>query len=76
MKRFKLLEARKLAGMTQQYIANASGIGRSYYGLIETGKRNPTLKIATNIADVLDMKIADVFPDDVFFANKCYIMKQ
>lgn len=76
MKRLKLLEARKLVGMTQQDIANASGIQRSYYGLIETGQRNPTLSIATKIASVLDMNVADIFPDDVFFANKCYNMKQ
>ena len=76
MKRTSLLNARKTAGMTQQEIAEASGIQRSYYGLIETGQRNPTLKIATKIASALGTDIEHVFPDEIFFANKCYAMKQ
>lgn len=76
MKREKLLVARKNKGMTQEQIANAAGIQRSYYGLIETGQRNPTLKVATQIAKALDENIEYLFPDDVFFANKCYVMKQ
>ena len=75
MKRIDLLKARKSAGMTQHEIAEASGIQRSYYGLIETGQRNPTLKIAKRIASALDTDIEHVFPDEIFFANKCYVMK-
>jgi putative transcriptional regulator len=61
--------------MTQQEVADASGIQRSYYGLIETGHRNPTLKIATRIAKALDSSIEQVFSDEIFFGNKCYIAK-
>lgn len=75
MKRTNLLEARKCACKTQQEIAEASGIQRSYYGLIETGKRNPTLKIAKRIAPALDTDIERVFPDEIFFANRCYDSK-
>lgn len=75
MKRTSLLHARKNAGMTQQELADASGIQRSYYGLIETGQRNPTLRIATKIAAALDTDLEHVFPDEIFFANKCYAMK-
>lgn len=76
MKREQLIKARKSLGMTQADMATAAGVHRSYYGLIETGNRNPTLRIATKIATALDSSIEQLFPDDIFFANKCYEMKQ
>ncbi len=76
MKREQLIKARKSLGMTQADMATAAGVHRSYYGLIENGNRNPTLRIATKIATALDSSIEQLFPDDIFFANKCYEMKQ
>ena len=75
MARTALLQTRKSLGMTQQEVADASGIQRSYYGLIETGHRNPTLKIATQIAKALNSNIEQVFSNEIFFANKCYTTK-
>lgn len=75
MKREQLIKARKRLGMTQADIAAEAGVHRSYYGLIENGSRNPTLRIATNIATALNSNIEQLFPNDVFFANKCYDMK-
>lgn len=75
MKRTALIEARKQSGMTQEELSNASGVGRSYYSLIETGIRNPTLGIALKIATALDKNIGELFPDEIFFANKCYDTK-
>lgn len=46
MKREELIKVRKSLGLTQADMAAAAGVHRSYYGLIENGNRNPTLKIA------------------------------
>lgn len=76
MKREELASVRKKRQMTQEDVAIKAGIQRSYYGLIENGIRNPTLHIATKIATALEVSISDVFPNEIFFGNKCYNMKQ
>lgn len=76
MRREQLIKTRKSLGMTQENIAEATGVHRSYYGLIENGNRNPTLGIATKIATSLNSTVEQLFPDDIFFANKCYKTKQ
>ena len=73
MKREELIKVRKSLGLTQADMA--AGVHRSYYGLIENGNRNPTLKIAAKIATALNSSIEQLFPDEIFFANKCYEMK-
>jgi putative transcriptional regulator len=75
MKRDELINTRKKLGVTQAHVAKEIGVNRSYYGLIETGNRNPTLKIATKIATALNSSIEELFPNEIFFANKCYDMK-
>ena len=76
MKREQLIKTRKSLGLTQADMANAAGVHRSYYGLIENGNRNPTLGIATKIAEALNSNLEQLFPDEIFFANKCYEVKQ
>lgn len=76
MKREQLIATRKNLKMTQEIVAQLVGINRSYYGLIENGNRNPTLGIAKKIANVLRSDIEQLFPGEIFFANKCYNMKQ
>lgn len=49
MKREHLIATRKKLGKTQEDVASFAGIHRSYYGLIETGKRNPNLNIAKKL---------------------------
>lgn len=75
MKRDQLIKVRKQMEMTQEDVARTAGIHRSYYGFIENGRRNPTLKIATQIAIALNSNIGELFPGEIFFANKCYEMK-
>lgn len=74
-KREKLISVRKARNMTQDEVAKKSEINRSYYGLIENGVRNPTMPIAMKIAKALDSDIQEIFPDEIFFNNKCYLMK-
>lgn len=66
MKREELIKVRKSLGLTQADMAAAAGVHRSYYGLIENGNRNPTLKIAAKIATALNSSIEQLFPDEIF----------
>lgn len=74
MERKVLKRLREKHGYTQTYMAQKAGINRSYYGFIENGKRNPNINIAIKIANIFNLEIKDVFPEDVFFNNKCYKM--
>lgn len=76
MKREQLIKTRKSLGLTQADMAIAVGVHRSYYGLVENGNRNPTLGIATKIATALNSNLEQLFPNEIFFANRCYEMKQ
>lgn len=76
MKRDALISARKAQNLTQQDVANRARIKRSYYSLIETGDRNPSLPIAVKIAEALDVDLGQVFDREVFFAGRCYEMKR
>lgn len=51
--------------MTQQQIAEILGITRSFYGMIETGDRNPTLDLAKRIAELFQVDI-----EEIFFTNE------
>lgn len=75
MVREELLNVRKSKKLTQAYVAERSGIKRSSYGLIELGKRNPTLKNAKSISEALNTPIEKLFPREIFFGNKCYVEK-
>lgn len=58
-----LIENRKKANMSQTTVATKSEISRVYYSQIETGVRNPSVKVAKKIAEVLS------FDWKVFFSN-------
>jgi transcriptional regulator with XRE-family HTH domain len=63
MKRDWLCNIRKSKLLTQQYVASNSFIDRSYYSHIESGKRNPSLTVAKNIASVLNFDPMIFFKD-------------
>lgn len=48
-----LIAMRKAAGLSQKKLADAVGIAQSSYNGIETGKRNPRVGTAKQIAAVL-----------------------
>ena len=48
-----LIEERKRANFTQREVGELSGISESYYSMIESGGRKPTVKTAKKIAAVL-----------------------
>ena len=47
----KIKEARKAAGLTQQQVADATGIDRQVYSMYERGARNPRLDKLGKIAE-------------------------
>lgn len=53
----KLEELRKQAGLTQQELANKSGISRQHLSNIENGKVEPGMTIAINICKSLNITI-------------------
>ena len=59
--RNKLINLRKDADLTQKDIAELLDITRGYYGHIETGKRDPNLKLALKIANLFGKKVEDIF---------------
>ncbi|KGX85041.1 helix-turn-helix transcriptional regulator [Pontibacillus litoralis] len=65
-----LKELRNQRGYTQHKVSKDAGIERSYYTMIEQGKRNPSVSVAKSIASTLG------FDWTIFFDNQCNEMKQ
>lgn len=47
--------------MTQQDLAEAAGVRRETIGRLEKGQYNPSLKLAMDLAEILDASIYDLF---------------
>jgi len=56
----KIIRLRKQRDLTQEELANKSGVERSYMGAIERGERNPTLKKIYQISKTLKVKIKEL----------------
>ena len=54
-------QLRKEKGISQEQLANAAGIERSYMGAIERGERNPTLYKLVQIAQALKVTLPELF---------------
>lgn len=61
--RVKLQRLREANGFTQQTFSNAIGASRTHYSQIETGDKNPSLKLALRIKKVLNYSKDDIFTD-------------
>ena len=48
--------------MTQEALAAAAGMDRSFLAEIEGGRTNPSLDTIHRLADALDVQPADLFP--------------
>jgi transcriptional regulator with XRE-family HTH domain len=53
-----LRESRTKASLSQEALALAAGIDRTYVSLLERGKRQPTLETVFRLADVLSVSAA------------------
>lgn len=56
---------RKLAGLTQQQVAEQLNLNRSTYTKYETGMSEPGIEMLKNIARVLDVNVAMLLADDL-----------
>ena len=58
----KVQKLRKEKGLTQEKLAEKVGVSTTWIGYIETGFRRPNLKMVYKIANVLGVKVKDIFP--------------
>ena len=65
----RIATLRKLAGLTQEQLAEKAGLQRTHVGRIEAGKYAVTLEVVQAIAealgmtvDIIDPKLADLAP--------------
>lgn len=61
--RIKLIQTREAMGFTQRQLSALVGTSRSHYSQIETGEKNPSLKLALNIKRALNYDGDDIFFD-------------
>lgn len=59
--RVKLQKLRQAMGYTQQTFSDTVGTSRNHYSQIETGDKNPSLKLALRIKKVLNYQGDDIF---------------
>lgn len=57
----RLAELRKSRGMTQEQLAEATDLHRTYIGFIEQGKRDPTIGNVYKLAKALSVGLNDIF---------------
>lgn len=57
----KVRAIRKAKGLSQESLADLSGIDRSYMGHIERGQKNVTLLKIYQIADALNVSVSKFF---------------
>lgn len=57
---------------SQTKVASELGISRQYLGMIESGDRNPTVKLMAKMERYFDTPAKDLFPD-LFFEDKCHV---
>lgn len=55
---------RKSAGLSQEQLAYASGLDRSYVGKVERGQVNVTLETICILANTLSCSPKDLIPED------------
>ncbi|WP_195985325.1 helix-turn-helix domain-containing protein [Clostridium sp. D33t1_170424_F3] len=69
--REKLVKLREAAGYTQETFSKAIGISRSHYSQIETGEKDPSLKVSLKIKRKLGYD-----RDDIFFTHKSPVSRR
>jgi len=57
----RIRQLREAQGLSQESIALASGLDRSYFGGVESGEHNVAVINLEKIAVALDIKIVDLF---------------
>lgn len=60
----RIRQLRNAKGWSQEYLADAAGMHRTYLWGIEQGIRNPSIRHLVHIADALGVAIATLFIHD------------
>lgn len=72
----RVKELRALQGMTQEELAEACGLFRTYLSRIESGRANPTLTVLLGLARALTVEPSDLLRPPVKKAAKRVLSKQ
>ncbi|MEC0310141.1 helix-turn-helix transcriptional regulator [Paenibacillus lautus] len=64
MDRDWLTKFRTKSAMTHDDVASMVGVSRQYYGMIESGVRNPSVELAKRIAKILKFNWTLFFVDE------------
>ena len=62
----RIKQLRANAGLTQDQLAYAINLSRSYLAEVETGKRNISIVNLERICDGLQVSMTDFFADELF----------
>jgi len=55
-----LRDHRKARGLSQEALAARAGVHPTYVGLVERGKRNPSLDVAASFAEAVGLTLAEM----------------
>ena len=56
---------RMAAGLSQEALADAAGLDRTYVSGVERGVRNPTVRVLQQIATVVGVRAMDLLADEI-----------
>lgn len=62
----RVRELRQAAGLSQESLARAVGVSRQTINAIETGRYDPSLKLAVHLARYFDSTVEVIFDVDAF----------
>ncbi|MBI5573388.1 MAG: helix-turn-helix transcriptional regulator [Elusimicrobia bacterium] len=72
----KIRETRKELNLTQENVAERTGLDWSFIGQIERGTNTPSIRTLSKIAEALNLEIGDMFPAKVTKSKDELLLKE